>query len=227
MQLFKMVCSYFCLKLIEIFNGLCALKQHAKGAKHRARADALNEKPVTSEKSGNQQKLSNFFVKLVPVTPDEDSETTAGTSTECSIKFRKWLNVHEEVTKSEIVWALKSAKSNFTFESADNTQKLVLYVFPDSYSMSKTKMAYLYGHGLGPYFQDLTVKDIKVSDAYFTLHFDETVTKQAKKQLDVLLRFWSMIAFGYVKVCYLTSLFYGHAFAEKVSADLIQCLKKP
>ena len=85
-------------------------------------------------------------------------------------------------------------------------------------------MAYLYGHGLGPYFQDLTVKDIKVYDAYFTLHFDETVTKQAKKQLDVLLRFWSTDS-GYVKVRYLTSLFYGHAFAEKVSADLIKCLE--
>ena len=51
--------------------------------------------------------------------------------------------------------------------------------------MSHTKVPYVIGHGLGPYFPQKTVDDI------LTLYFDETTTSQIKKQLDILVRYYS------------------------------------
>ena len=51
-----------------------------------------------------------------------------------------------------------------------------------SMTMSRMKMSYLIGHGLGPYFLQKTIDDIlKSSDPYYTIHFDETTTAQVKK----------------------------------------------
>ena len=43
--------------------------------------------------------------------------------------------------------------------------------------MSRTKLSYVIGHGLGPYFLQKTVDNIlNTPGTYFTLHFDETTT---------------------------------------------------
>ena len=48
-------------------------------------------------------------------------------------------------------------------------------------------MAYMVAYGLGPYFQQATVKKIIQGNSYFTLHFDETVSAQMKKHVDLLV----------------------------------------
>ena len=45
---------------------------------------------------------------------------------------------------------------------------------------------------------------------------------QCKKQMDVLIRYWSETS-ACIQVHYLNSLFYGHAFAERISKDLVDC----
>ena len=58
--------------------------------------------------------------------------------------------------------------------------------------VSCTKVSYVIGHGLGPYFLQKTVDDIlNTPRTYFTLHFDDTTTSQIKKQLDILVRYYS------------------------------------
>ena len=48
------------------------------------------------------------------------------------------------------------------------------------------------GHGLGPYFIQKTIYDVLSSPGtYYTIHFDEKTTSQIKKQLDVLVRYYS------------------------------------
>ena len=63
-------------------------------------------------------------------------------------------------------------------------------MFPDSlvakqFSVSHQIVSYFLSHGLGPYFQRATVNDILHSSAYFTIHFNETVSGQCKKKTDV------------------------------------------
>ena len=60
-------------------------------------------------------------------------------------------------------------------------------------------------YGLGPYFQQKIVRDIIEEHSYFTLHFDETVSAQVKKHMDLLVHFWSEKSNG-ITVIYLASI---------------------
>ena len=99
-------------------------------------------------------------------------------------------------------------------------------MFPDSsiahdFKCASTKMGYLITHAVAPHFEDLLVKDIKASNSAFTLHYDETTTSQIKKQLDIIVQYWSSENKRIV-VHYLGSLFFGHATAEVVSDKLLE-----
>ena len=107
-------------------------------------------------------------------------------------------------------------------------------MFPDSHiaqhmTMSRTKVAYMIGYGLGPYFLQNTIDDILSSpNTYYTIHIDEATTAQVKKQMDVLLRHFSDTD-GKVKVRFLKALVFGHALAVTVADELrtLQELRLP
>ena len=68
-------------------------------------------------------------------------------------------------------------------------------MFPDSkiaqkFSIRHSKMSYVISHGLGPYFRDQLIKDIK-NCQQFVFCFDEQTNNQNKKQLDLYFRYWS------------------------------------
>ena len=42
-------------------------------------------------------------------------------------------------------------------------------------------MSNLVSYGLGPYFNEMTIREIVEGNSYFTLHIDETVTGKVKK----------------------------------------------
>ena len=48
-------------------------------------------------------------------------------------------------------------------------------------------MSYVMAYGLRPYFTDKTIREHMEEKSYFTLHFNETVNAQVKKQMDVLV----------------------------------------
>ena len=77
------------------------------------------------------------------------------------------------------------------------------------------------GHGRGPYFQQQTIYDILTSPNtyYTTIHFDETTNIQVKKQMDVLVRYYSE-KHGKIKVRFLKVLMFGHAFAKTMGDEL-------
>ena len=104
-------------------------------------------------------------------------------------------------------------------------------MFPDSHvaqhmALSRTKVAYMIGYGLGPYFPQKTIDDILRSpNTYYTIHIDETTTAQVKKQMDVLVRYFSDTD-GKFKVRFLKALVFGHAFAETVANELWRTLQE-
>ena len=92
--------------------------------------------------------------------------------------------------------------------------------------MSRTKVSYVIGHGLGPYFLQKTVDDIlNTPRTYFTLHFDETTISQIKKQIDILVRYYSD-NHNEVRVRFLKAAVFGHAYAESVANELCETLQK-
>ena len=54
---------------------------------------------------------------------------------------------------------------------------------------------------------------------------DETITAQVKKQMDLLVCYWSEVD-SRVKVTYLTSIMFGHAKVPDVVAEILKSLEK-
>ena len=121
--------------------------------------------------------------------------------------------------EAEIFWLAKMACNNFSLRSSDHIGDLFQAMFPDSkvakaFSMSHTKASYMVGDGLGPHFAQTTKSELP-----FWMHFDETTTSQVKKQMDILLRYWSP-KHEEVWTVYYTSLFFGHAEGELVATRM-------
>ena len=75
------------------------------------------------------------------------------------------MSLPDHICKAEALWALKTAKDDFSFRASDGFPQLLQRMCPDSemakgVKMSRTKVSYVIGHGLGPYFLQKTVYDI-------------------------------------------------------------------
>jgi len=70
------------------------------------------------------------------------------------------------------------------------------------------------------------VEDLNTSQTYFTLHFDETTTQQGKKQMGVLLRYWSASQ-EQVDVHFFKATLFCHAKANDVAKCLLESLNEP
>ena len=86
------------------------------------------------------------------------------------------MSLPDQICKAEALWALKTAKGDFSFHAADGFPQLLQRMCPDSeiakgVKMSCTKVSYVIGHGLGPHFLQKTVDDIpNTPRTYVTLH---------------------------------------------------------
>ena len=66
--------------------------------------------------------------------------------------------------------------------------------FPDSViakslEIGPNKMSYVVAYASRPYFKDMAFRELMEGQSYSTLHFDEAVNAQVKKQMDVLVQF--------------------------------------
>ena len=97
-------------------------------------------------------------------------------------------------------------------------------MFPDSkiasnFSLSQTSASYMISEGLSPYLTKKMIQDLVKSNLPFSLHFDETTNTQVKKQVDLILHYWSP-THEEVWIAYYTSLFFGHAEGDKVAQKM-------
>lgn len=130
------------------------------------------------------------------------------------------LTIEEKIIKAEIVWALNCVKNNFSFASNIGNANIFLTMFPDSeiakqYNMSETKCKYIVQFAIAPYVKELLLDDFRSSP--FTFKFDESTTKQVKKQYDGYVQYFSK-THNRVISAYTGSLFVGHCRSK----DLIQ-----
>jgi len=116
------------------------------------------------------------------------------------MKGKQWMPVTlaDKVTKAEILMASKLVTSNYSFSSYAEMGEICKLAFSDSeiaqhLTIGKTKVAYVLVYGLAPYFRAILLDDCRASKSFFTIYFDETTTRQIKKQLDIHIAFWSNI----------------------------------
>ena len=97
------------------------------------------------------------------------------------------LSSDEQLMNAEILQAVKTVGSNFSFASASGDGDSFRQMFPDSkiakgFSQNETKMMCVTKYGLSPYSKE-SLKNDFYSKA-FCFKFDETTTNQIKKQYD-------------------------------------------
>ena len=247
---FTGVCR-LCEKDINVSNSGChALLQHAGYKTHREKAmvryssmeckllkaKEMDKSSVSTsvgqEETGRQEGTKQASIKEFFIKKGKDTCSSDTAIEPCSSKDTETvMTIQDQIVKAETLWALKTASENFSFRVSDGVPELFQKMFPDStvakhMTMSRTKVAYMIGHGLGPYFQQQIIDDIqRLPSTYYTIHFDETTNAQMKKQMDILVRYYSE-KHGEVKVRFLKALMFGHAFAKTVSDEIWRTLQE-
>jgi hypothetical protein len=124
---------------------------------------------------------------------------------------------------------LRLVKYNHSFSSYDDLTGCLKYALPDNdvvrdMSSGATKCGYSLVYRLGPLYQAELVKDVQRE--YFSLIIDETTTQQNKKQLDILVKYWSLQDHRIYRIStrYIRSCFPGRATADDMNAGVLSVL---
>jgi len=135
----------------------------------------------------------------------------------------------DDTTKAEIIWAAKTANDNYSFRSSDGIGDTFRAMFSnpetlETFSMSRTKLSYVIGHGFGPVFKEELISDVRASQSPFSLQYDETTQCQVKKQMELHIRYWSPVH-NEVWIRYYTSQFFGHAEGATVASAIMSTFR--
>ena len=129
-------------------------------------------------------------------------------------------SVTKKSFSAEASWLYKIAEKDFFLRSRDELNLLFKKMFHDSriverFTLSRQKASYVIRDGLSPLLVREIYNYVRNSTSTFTLMFDETTTKQNKKQMDVLLRYFSKTP-NLVETRYLLPFFFTRAPADFV-----------
>ena len=137
------------------------------------------------------------------------------------------LSPKDQVTKAEVLQALKVVEGNMSFASASGDAKRFQEMFPDSaiakkYSQGETKTKYTIQYGIAPYFKSKLLEDF--NNTPFVFKFDETTNSQIKKQYDGYIRYMSSST-NMMTTAYVGSLFVGHCNAKDLLDHFFEFIK--
>ena len=170
-------CS-FCSSDIKFGKqGFQAFIQHSKRAHHQ------NISSIRFD-TRNAQKQAT----LLPTTPVNNKQKQQVISITPTLQT--------QVTAAEGLWVFKVSEDDLSLRTCDDISTLFKRMFPDSnianlITMSRSKISYILQDGLGSsLLLSWLCDNISKSTGCYTLMFDETTTKQNKKQMDLLIRYF-------------------------------------
>jgi len=215
--------------------GLGQILSHADSAKHVSNVNTVKgQTHFQLEKNPLKQTVSESSSSSATSTTNAACSTAADVVlvNPCLKSGKAWipLTLDDKVKKAEILFVLKLAASNYSFNSYGDIADICKIAFADSdiaqhMKLGSTKAAYSIVYGIAPYFQSYFLRDIRAGIGYYTLYFDETTTRQVKKQMDIHVAYWSPM-FNRVIALYLDSKFLGHADALKVKSVIEEFLEE-
>ena len=198
-------------------SGGCKLIEHSSFDKHQENFNLSQSNLVLASNSSPSPSTSNQQATASPSLMLDNPKTAKARSAEAKFLF-------------------KVAESDYSLRSCDHTPELFSSMFRpplhktsdcaavfDHFSLSRTKASYCISDGLGPLVMEKLKEQLESIDSCFTLLFDETTTVQHKKQMDVLIRFWSDQS-GSIETRYIDSFFFGRAPGEKIVELLHQLM---
>lgn len=240
-------CRFCPSALISLSSmGRQALISHMKGKKHlKAAAMAkspnlgaffrMEPQPSTSTKAS----IPGTSTEKMLVSPETTSNTLSMRPEPSPVTVEspqlplgkhgiKRFLFNQQVTKAEIIWCIQSVMTHLSFRSASSAVKAMKAMFTDSdiaqkMELQRTKVGYLIGFGLAPYFKNELVNTISQTNC-FVICFDESLNKVSQsQQMDILLKFWDHSK-EEVSTRYLTSAFLQSSTAANLQAALIESL---
>jgi len=162
---------------------------------------------------------SNVVQPSVRVSSSVDEPGTSTATPERVHALRDFVS-NDQVTKAEILWALKCVMSHYSLNSCRDIKQIMNLMFPDSViarkiTLGSTKLSYVITHGLATYFHSDLTKTLNSCSEYVVC-FDEALNKVAQRgQMDIVVRFWDNKT-QLVTARYFTSAFMGHATAGDI-----------
>ena len=193
-----------CQRSFTLSNmGTRALKSHAQGKKYHSMV--LHVAKGTATLKDYLKKPEEKEASILKSQPSKPQEGMHRSETVSMSKF----TLTQEQHKAEILWALKSVMSNFSYNSSQDIGDVFRAMFPCSkiaqqWSCGATKLSYLFTFGIAPYFKELLLAELTEAPC-FVLSFDESFNPELQQeQMDFVVRYFAQ---GMVKTRYLTSAF--------------------
>ena len=149
-----------------------------------------------------------------PTLKSQPSKLQEGTHRSETVTMSKF-TLTQEQHKAELLWALKSVMSHFSYNSSQDIGDVFRAKYPDSkiaqqWSCGATKLSFLIWNCTLLLLAELTEAPC------FVLSFDESFNPELQQeQMDFVERYFAQ---GMVKTRYLTSAFLGHTRAEDLKA---------
>lgn len=196
-------------------KGWQSIERHMSNKKHRDNLKLIKEN-------------STFIVRTEPTSNQTQESSPLNIPMVSLAHHTKNIGFADQVTRAESLWAIYAARHGYSYRSCDDLGDLFKMMFPDSkiaehYKMERSKLSYVISHGLGPFFHNDLVRDIKQCHR-FVLCFDEQKNNQNSKQLDLLMKYWS-IEKQRVVTRYYKSVFLGHAPAQTIRDSIIDSFR--
>jgi hypothetical protein len=197
-------------------QGWSAIVQHMNRKGHIEKMKiVLNNSKLIAENSKSQTLSNDDVIEVNPVRLSNVRKSIV-------------LNPDEQIIKAETIWAMTVAYRGFSYNACDDMIEVFKSMFPDSQmaqqlNIHSRKLSYVMSHGIGPYFHQELVNELKRTEK-FSLCIDEQTNVQNKKQLDLLIKFWSYDE-GLVVTRYYKSILLGHAPANVLLNSIIDSLK--
>jgi hypothetical protein len=199
-------------------KGWQSIECHMKNKKHSDNLKLLKENNV-------------FTIRTEPISIQSEqcsSSSIVSMATLAAPPPTKNISFSDQVTRAETLWAMNAARHGYSYLSCDESGDLFKKMFPDSniaqqFKMERVKLSYVISHGLGPFFHRDLIRDIKQCDR-FVLCFDEQKNHQNSKQLDFLLKYWS-VEKQCVVTRYYKSILLGHAPAHTIRDSILDSFR--
>ena len=227
-----------CMKTFSLSNmGEIAVKSHASGKKHQTavtqsqKASSVSEfleaKSRTTSGLVSSENLEEPSASLIHDHEVTLQESGSMSTSHGNVMSKFTLTKHQH--KAEILWALKTVMSHFSYNSSTNIADVFRAMFPDSAIAQKmncgpTKLSYLICFGIAPYFKQQLLKEAQC----YVISFDESLnTELHEEQMDFLVRYFHK---DKVTCRYITSGFLDHTHPEdlkmKFEEGIIELEKK-
>lgn len=224
-----------CCKTFSIANmGLGQIQAHADGKKHIMKIGSIKGQSFFKlHKTPTTDNITTAVREGEAVASTSSGVVSSSTAVLCLVppKGINWIAgcLDDKVKQAEILFALKLVYSNYSFRSYADIVDVCKTAFVDSQvaqnmQLGASKVSYLIVHSLAPHFKTMFLADCRSGTGYFTIHFDETTTRQVKKQLDMHISYWSE-KWRQITTVYIDSVFLGHATADTLEEVIMKFIE--